>query len=333
MSADLFGMPDRSGRRPPSPVFTRLIIMAVMAAVPLATLLMKGCQTGPFGRSQVVAINSQEEAKLGRQAFQEVLAQERVVRQGALVNVIREIAASLTKAAEDEGFLRETQLPAQPMDWAVEVVESEQQNAFCLPGGKIVVYTGILPIAETDAGLAVVMGHEIAHALGHHGAERMAQQQIAQIGVMAAGGALGDMDPAQRNQILQVINAGAKFGILKYSRAHESEADHMGLLLMAAAGYDPRESSKFWQRMQGATGGQGAPPEFMSTHPSHETRISDLNRWIPEALPLYEASPRKHPEKPLPGVDFRGAELRPLRSPRSPLRATSFSSYRSGRPT
>jgi predicted Zn-dependent protease len=120
----------------------------------------------------------------------------------------------------------------------------------------------------------------------------MAQQQIAQIGVVAAGSSLGDLDPQQRAQVMQVLNAGATFGILKYSREHESEADHMGLLLMAAAGYDPRESIRFWERMQQASRG-GGPPEFLSTHPSHQTRIRDLSNWMPEALPLYEASQRK----------------------------------------
>jgi predicted Zn-dependent protease len=281
----------------------RFVVAALFAAVPIGALLMKGCQAGPFGRQQVVALDPQQEAELGLQAFQEVLAQERVLTQGPLVDAIRTIAARLTRAAAIDGFLHEVQLPKQPMQWDVRVVESKEQNAFCLPGGKIVVYTGILPIAQTDAGLAVVLGHEISHALAHHGAERMAQQQMAQIGVMAAGGALGDMDPHQRMQIMQMINAGAKFGILGYGRKHESEADHMGLLLMAAAGYDPRESIKFWQRMQEFTGGR-AQPEFLSTHPSHETRIRDLESWIPEALPLYETSPEKHPPQPLPAAGF-----------------------------
>jgi predicted Zn-dependent protease len=281
----------------------RLVIAALMAAIPLGALLMKGCQRGPFGRNQVVAINPEQEAQLGLQAFQEVLQQERVMRQGPLVDVIRQIAVQLTQAADDEGFLHQTQMPNQPMDWDVRVVESDQQNAFCLPGGKIVVYTGILPIAQTDAGLAVVMGHEISHALAHHGAERMAHEQMANIGVMAAGGALGDMDPNQRMAVMRALNAGARFGIMSYGRGHESEADHMGLLLMASAGYDPRESMKFWERMKEFAGDK-SPPEFLSTHPSHDTRIRDLENWIPEAMPLYEASPNKHPPKPLPAAGF-----------------------------
>ncbi|MGC3969706.1 MAG: M48 family metallopeptidase [Pirellulales bacterium] len=299
-----YGYPDQQRPRLGSRLLSRLIIVVVLAAIPLGSLLLKGCQKGPFGRSQVVALNPQQEEQLGLQAFQEVLSQERVMRQGPLVDAIKDIAQRLTDAARHEGFLSGVQMPEQEMQWDVRVIESHEQNAFCLPGGKIVVYTGILPIAETNTGLAVVMGHEIAHALAHHGAERMAQQQIAQIGVMAAGGALGDMDPNARQQVLQMINAGAKFGILKYSRGHESEADHMGLLLMAAAGYDPRESMRFWERMQQFAGGK-SPPEFLSTHPSHETRIQDLKSWLPEAMPLYDGS-QKVETKKLPSPDFRG---------------------------
>jgi predicted Zn-dependent protease len=141
------------------------------------------------------------------------------------------------------------------------------------------------------------MGHEISHALAHHGAERMSQQKIAEIVVGVGGASLGNMSPEQRRRTMRALNAGAQFGILKYSRKHESEADHIGLLLMATAGYDPRQAVKFWERMSKMGGGK-QPPEFMSTHPSHETRIRDLEKWMPEALKLYKASGNtEKPEK------------------------------------
>jgi len=262
--------------------------------------MVRGCQQGPFGRSQIVGMNPTEEAKLGLQAFQEVLNDARVIRGTPAVSKVREIADRLIRATDNPQFRQWVGTPIPEFQWDLKVVDDKQVNAFCLPGGKIVVYTAILPVAETDAGLATVIGHEIAHALAHHGAERMAQQQMVQIGLTSASVSMGDMDYSRRRQLLSVLNAGAKFGILGYSRKHESEADHMGLLLMAAAGYDPQESVRFWERMSQATGGGQAPPEFMSTHPNHTTRIRDLTRWIPDAEPLYENSPTKSATEVLP---------------------------------
>ena len=278
------------------------MIPIVIGLIAIGFTMVRGCQQGPFGRAQVVAMNTQQEAQLGLQAFQEVLSDAHVVRRGPTVEAVREIAERLIKATKNPDFQRQigTEIPG--FKWELEVVDDKQVNAFCLPGGKMVVYTAILPVAETDAGLATVIGHEISHARAHHGAERMAQSQLANIGIMAAGASMGDMDPGQRNGVMSVLNAGAKFGILGYSRSHESEADHMGLLLMAAAGYDPRESIRFWERMTSVAGGK-APPEFMSTHPSHGTRIRDLTNWIPDALPLYEQSEMKSGTRVLPGAE------------------------------
>jgi predicted Zn-dependent protease len=289
-------MPDQYQRRPRVRLRILPIIMGLLA---VAAFMIKGCQPGPFGRHQVVALNPEQEASLGLQAYREVLSQSERIERGPVLDAVRTVAGRLAAAAKNERFLEMTQLPPQDFDWQVEVVQSGEVNAFCLPGGKIVVYTGILPVAETDAGLATVLGHEISHALAHHGAERMAQQQIVQIGMQAANGSLGDLDPQQRQHVLQLLNTGAKYGILKYSRSHESEADHMGVLLLAAAGYDPRESVKFWERMARFSEGK-SPPEFASTHPSHETRIRDLTAWIPAAEPLYEAASRRTKTQWLP---------------------------------
>lgn len=270
----------------------------LIALVAAGFTMVKGCQEGPFGRRQIVGMGVQEETALGVQAFQQVVSQSNVVHHTPLAQTVKNITIRLAQATTHERFLQLVKQKPQKFGWDVRLVSSQERNAFCLPGGKMVVYTGIIPVAQNEAGLATVMGHEISHALAHHGAERMGHQKLAQIGIMAAGTSLGDMSPASRMQIMQVLNAGAQYGIMKYSREHESEADHMGLLLMAAAGYDPRESLRFWQRMKQAAGpGKGAP-EFVSTHPSHETRINDLARWLPEALPLYESS-NKVPDRTL----------------------------------
>jgi predicted Zn-dependent protease len=277
------------------------LLPLLLAGLVAAFVAMRGCQEGPFGRRQIVGLNEQQEHQLGLEAFREVLNQSDVLQGGPTVDAVQQITRRLVGAVRAPAFLRATMLKRPPeFEWAVRVVRSKEVNAFCLPGGKMVVYTGILPVAETHAGLATVMGHEIAHALAHHGAERMAQGQIAQILLGGAAGSMGDMDPAHRQQVLQILNAGAKFGILKYSRDHESEADHMGVYLMAAAGYDPRETVRFWERMAAATQSAGRPPEFLSTHPSHETRIRDLTEWIPKALPLYEANRAPAEDQRLP---------------------------------
>ena len=277
----------------------QFLIAVVMGAVAIGFFAIKGCQSGPFGRKQIVEMSDTEQVALGAQAYQEVLhdPKTKVVARGDIVRAVQQVTDRLVAATKNPDFLRTVKLPERKYEWEVRVLESPEVNAFCLPGGKMVVYTGILPICKTDAGLATVMGHELSHAIGQHGAERMSQAKLAQIGVTAAGAGVGDQD---RARVMQVLNAGAKFGIMSYGRKHETEADHMGLLLMATAGYDPDESIKFWERMKAKSGG-GKQPEFLSTHPSHETRIRDLTNWIPDALPLYRASGHTGDRpKPLP---------------------------------
>ena len=169
-------------------------------------------------------------------------------------------------------------------------MENDQVNAFCMPGGKVVVYTGILPIAQDEAGLAVVMGHEIAHAIAGHGSERMSQGLAVEMGGMALSTALAN-HPARTQQLwMTAFGVGAQYGVmLPYSRLHEREADHLGLIFMAMAGYDPRKAVDFWQRMAEKKGGKGTP-EFLSTHPADETRIRKINELIPEVMPYYEGS-------------------------------------------
>ncbi|GJL51633.1 MAG: Zn-dependent protease [Nitrospirales bacterium] len=227
------------------------------------------------GRAQLVEIDRQQEVALGVQSYQQILSESQVVSQGEAVDLVRRIGQQLAKAAVDvdPGF-----------QWEFNVINSEQANAFALPGGKTAVYTGLLPVAENADGLAVVMGHEIAHAIARHGAERMAHQKLMQIGSMAASVALGDMDYDTQRMVLGALGVGAQYGImLPFSRDHESEADYMGLLFMARACFDPTEAPELWERMGMMSQGK-QPTEFMSTHPSHGTRIRQFEEWMPEAL-------------------------------------------------
>ncbi len=241
------------------------------------------------GRTQLVDTTMDQEVALGLQGFRQILEQSQVLREGEAVNEVREIARRLIAAGPRlEQHLAATRgvaavTPWDAFEWEVAVIESEQANAFCLPGGKMAVYTGILPIAQNEDALAAIMGHEIAHAVLRHGAERMAQQKLVQVGAAAAGLSTSDMDPRQRQMLMAAIGVGTQYGLtLPFSRKHESEADHVGLMLAAAACFDPAESIGLWQRMGANAAGQ-APPEFMSTHPSSDTRIQRLQGWMDEA--------------------------------------------------
>ncbi|MEJ5208814.1 MAG: M48 family metallopeptidase [Lysobacteraceae bacterium] len=247
------------------------------------------------GRTQLISSDPQQEAAMGLQAYRQILSESNVVTQGQLPGQVRDIAARLIQVgprveadlAAARGVKPSIQWNA--FDWDVSVIQSDQANAFCLPGGKIAVYTGIIPVAQNLDALAAIMGHEIAHALLRHSAERMAQQKLAQIGSMATGMAVSDMDPQQQRAVMAVMGAGAQYGmLLPFSREHESEADEVGLMLAAAACYDPREAIGLWQRMGQLSAGQ-APPEFMSTHPSGETRIARLQQLMPRALEIRQA--------------------------------------------
>jgi len=172
--------------------------------------------------------------------------------------------------------------------WEFNLIDEDIVNAWCMPGGKVAFYTGIMPICQDETGVAVVMGHEVAHAVANHGAERMSQGLMQQMGGVALDVALHDQPGETRQMFGMAYGLASNYGaMLPFSRLHESEADKMGLIFMAMAGYDPREAPKFWERMAAESGG-GAPPEFMSTHPSHDTRIKDLNDQIPEAMKYYK---------------------------------------------
>ena len=231
------------------------------------------------------SLSVEDEKAMGLQAYEEILSQERPVDPNSqIAQQVREIAKRLiakgdvveAALAAEHGL--QPQHISKDFDWDVNVIESEQANAFCLPGGKMAVYTGLIPVAKNADAVAVVMGHEIAHALLRHGAQRMAQQKVAQIGQMGAG--MAGMDAGSQ----QMVQAAMGYGmLLPYARSHETQADEVGLMLAAAACFDPREAVPLWERMSEASGGQ-APPEFSSTHPNPGTRIQNLSALMPKAL-------------------------------------------------
>ncbi len=229
------------------------------------------------GRKSHVGMSTQQEAALGFQTYRQVLAQARSIDSGPQFEMVRRVAGQLASATGAAGA---------EYEWQVSLIDDEQINAFCLPGGKIVVYTGILPIAQNEAALATVMGHEMAHATSRHGAQRVLQQNLAQTAMTGIAVSLSDMDYNKQRAVMGALGAGAQFGILMpFGRQHESEADEIGLMYMARAGYDPQESIRFWKRMDQAS--RSGPPEFLSTHPSHGTRVQQLEALMPKALEQY----------------------------------------------
>jgi predicted Zn-dependent protease len=245
-----------------------------------AGIAIAACATVPYTqRSQLVLLSESEEMKLGADAYQEVLAQEKVVRDPKVVGMVTDVGQRIAAVANKPEY-----------QWQFTVIDDPKQaNAFALPGGKVAVYTGIFPIARDTAGLAAIIGHEVSHAIARHGAERMSQGVLAQIAATGVAVSLGSQTPGVRNAVMQAFGLGVQVGaILPFGRAQESEADHIGLILMAKAGYDPSAALALWQRFEEA--GRAGPPEFLSTHPSYGTRIQQITQWLPEARQHYQAS-------------------------------------------
>lgn len=235
------------------------------------------------GKKTRVAMSSGQEEQLGLQSYREVLSQSETIDSGLEHDMVVRVAERLARATGDA---------AKDFNWQVSLIRSEQANAFCLPGGKIAVFSGILPFTKTEAGLAAVMGHEMAHAVARHGSQRLLRSTLTQTLMTGASFSMSDMDPQKRHAVMAALGAGAQFGVLlPFSREHETEADEMGLLYMARAGYDPHEAITFWERMANSGGSQ--PPEFASTHPSHGRRVEDLKAFMPKAMAEYEKAPRR----------------------------------------
>jgi metalloendopeptidase OMA1, mitochondrial len=253
----------------------RVLLPLVLFGLYGAYYYFSNRQTVPLtGRKHMVDMSTEQEAALGFQSYRQILAKSQVVQGGKVVDLVRDIGRKIAAVSEDPGF-----------KWEFNVIQSQQVNAFCLPGGKVAVYTGILPVAKNSDGLAVIMGHEIAHAIARHGAERMAQEKLVRIGQIATQIAVGDMSYDQQRMVMGAFGLGAQYGLLlPFSREHESEADYMGLIFVARACMDPREAPKLWERMGEVSG--KSPAQFTSTHPSHATRIRQFEKWMPEALQI-----------------------------------------------
>jgi predicted Zn-dependent protease len=253
-----------------------------------AALFLGACSTVPItGRNQLSLVSRGEMQTMSYQQYGEFLKANKVSTDKKATDLVKRVGVRIQKAVET--YFAEKKMSDQlaGYQWEFNLVEDSVMNAWCMPGGKVVVYTGLLPVTKTEPGLAVVMGHEIAHAIAEHGAERMSQEMLAQLGGMALSAAMESKPEETRNTWMTVYGVGAQYGaLLPYSRLHESEADHLGLIFMSMAGYQPEEAITFWQRMASAKQG-GAPPEFLSTHPSDETRIAKLKEELPEAKQYY----------------------------------------------
>lgn len=249
-----------------------LSVIGVLTGV----LSLSSCSTSPLGRRQLLVVPDGQMNSMGAQAFEDLKAKTPIEKNSGPNAYVRCITGPITEAAQGQTSVKE---------WEVVVFQDDTANAFALPGGKIGVHTGILKVATNDAQLAAVLGHEVGHVIAKHGAERVSDQLAAQGGLSALGALMGEGKTS--NTLMGLLGLGAQVGILlPFSRTQESEADLIGLDLMARAGFDPRQSVELWHNMGKASG--GAPPEFLSTHPGHETRISNLQSHLAEAMPKYE---------------------------------------------
>jgi predicted Zn-dependent protease len=262
-------------------------VLPAIVALVIITIAVS-CATVPGSeRRQLRLIPQSELLAMSFTQYAQFLDENPVSRDAEATAMVRrigeDIAVSVDRYLRDNGYARQ----ADAYQWEFQLIESEQVNAWAMPGGKIAVYTGLLPVTETEEALAVVISHEIAHVVAEHGNERMSQAMVAQMGGVALAVALRDKPQETQNLWFAAYGAGAQFGILlPYSRMHEKEADELGLKFMAMAGYDPRVAVEFWERMAAASSGP-RPPEFASTHPSNERRIRDIKDYMPTAMRYY----------------------------------------------
>jgi predicted Zn-dependent protease len=260
----------------------------ILIAWSIAVFLV-ACERVPItGRRQVSLIPESEMIGMSLTNYSEFLAKNPAVADlDANARLVKNVGANIQKAVE--AFMSEKGLSSRldGYKWEFNLVNENTVNAWCMPGGKVVVYSGLLPVTQTESALACVMGHEIAHAVARHGNERMSQGLLVQVGGAALSVALSQKPQLTQDLFMQSYGLTSQLGMLKYSRTHESEADKMGLIFMAMAGYDPSDAVAFWERMAKSSAGN-KPPELLSTHPSDETRIADIKAFLPEAMKYYK---------------------------------------------
>lgn len=266
-------------------LISRSIILATLLII---SVFCASCATVPLtGRRQISLIPSETMLSMSYARYREFIDENKLSDDAAQVKRVKSIGQRIQGAVEQ--YMADSGLGhrLENYRWEFNLIENEQANAWCMPGGKVVVYTGILPITQDDNGLAVVMAHEIAHVVAEHGNERMSQGLIASLGGLAISAAL-QSKPEQTKQLwMGVYGAGADYGILMpYSRIQENEADHLGLIFMAMAGHDPNAAVAFWKRISESKEAKRIP-EYLSTHPSDKTRIENIERRIPEAMRYY----------------------------------------------
>jgi predicted Zn-dependent protease len=257
----------------------------------IVSIILINCAKVPVtGRRQLSLISNGEIIPMAAQQYKQVLDTSKLSRNTEQTALVKKVGARIQRAVEQYMAQNNHSSELQGFQWEFNLIDDPKTvNAWCMPGGKVAFYTGIMPICKDEAGVAVVMGHEVAHAIANHGRERMSQGLIANMGLSTLGAALGQNPSLTQQIFMQAVGVGTQIGMLKFSRTDESEADKIGLIFMAMAGYDPNQAVAFWQRMDSMSGG-GQPPEFLSTHPSHATRISDLKREIPGAMKYYKGS-------------------------------------------
>lgn len=252
--------------------------MKLTLALCLAIMTLTGCTTSSTGRSQLMMMSESDLNKMGSASFEEMKSKEKISQSPEINRYVQCVANAITKNVPKS---------AHNGAWEVVVFDSEQVNAFALPGGKIGVYTGILKVTENQDQLGAIIGHEVGHVIEHHANERLSSNQVSQIGLSIVSGVLESQNVESRNTVMAGLGLGVQYGVLMpYGRSHESEADIVGQDLMATSGFDPKASIKLWQNM--AKLSKAAPPEFMSTHPSNATRIKQLTAHLPISTPIFK---------------------------------------------